>query len=61
MEHPSIPPSAIVALRNLVRSDVLPPIDAAQMLAAAGLITQEPLGPVRATDLGMQLAETAPE
>lgn len=56
-----LPSPAIVGLRRLIEDDIMPGILDAQLLGAAGLMTQEQPGPLRATDLGRQLLGLLPK
>ncbi len=53
-----LPRSAVLAPRRLIQQGTLPDILDAQVLGAAGLMTQQLPGPIRATDLGREVLES---
>lgn len=61
MTASDFPSSAIVALRRLIEYGTAPGILDAQLLGAAGLMTQQQPGPIRATDLGREALESLPK
>lgn len=54
----TLTPSAIAVLHRLVVHGTAPEILEAQLLGAAGLMTQQLPGPIRATDLGREALES---
>ena len=58
MTATDLPSSAIVALRHLIEHGTAPDILDAQLLGAAGLMTQQQPGPIRATGLGREVLES---
>ena len=55
----AISPTAIAALRRLADAEVVPDILDAQVLAAAGLLTQDRGGPIRPTERGLAVLGSA--